>query len=81
MRYALALICLLATPAAALADPAEDFVSCVIGRAAVALINGAEKQKALEAGYDLCRFPAGDDVDIDTLGNTINLMVERMAAD
>jgi hypothetical protein len=82
MRHALAVIFLLFAGTAH-ADSAEDFIACVTGRAAVALIHDNSKDDALEIGYDMCPLPAdpNDEIDVDAIGTTIALMVERMAAE
>jgi hypothetical protein len=72
---------LVASPA--LADPIDDYVSCMIGQSAVALhAQPAPKDsaRAQEAAHKLCPEPAsyGDD-EPDGVGDFINLAVEAIA--
>lgn len=84
MRTAL-IFALLTIPA--FASPKDDYVACLIGQAAVALHNQSAKDaaSAQEIAYDLCGEMV-DGVNIpeqerEGLGDYVNLMVERMAAE
>lgn len=58
----------------------DDYVACMIGRSAVVLHEQTKKDayEAQEIAYDLCPAPANTD---DGVGDYINLMVEKMAAE
>lgn len=81
MKSALvAAMLLMATPA--LADADDDYVACLIGRAAVALHSGKDANAAQDMAYKACPAPpsTGDEAD-EGLDDYVNLMVERMAAE
>jgi len=83
MRSAL-LAALLVFPAAAFANPDDDYVSCLVGRSAVALLNheARDAEGAQVIAYEACPQPQlPDDIDLDGLEDMVNIMVERMAAE
>jgi hypothetical protein len=73
---------MLLTACPAFADADDDYVACLIGRAAVALHSGKDANTAQDLAYEACPAPpsSGDDED-EGLGDYVNLMVERMAAE
>lgn len=75
---------LLLFPMAAHASPDDDYVSCLVGRSAVALLNeeASSAEAAQQIAYEACPQPVlPDDIDLDGLEDIVNLMVERMAAE
>lgn len=83
MKHVL-LAAMLLSPTAVLAAPDDDYVSCLIGRSAVALLNeeAADSENAQKIAYAACPQPAlPDDIDLDGLEDMVNIMVERMAAE
>jgi hypothetical protein len=83
MKHALVAAMLL-LPVPALASVDDDYVSCLVGRSAVALLNDEAKtaETAQQIAYETCPQPAlPDDIDLDGLQDMVNLMVERMAAE
>lgn len=84
MRHALIAALLLLVPATASAATDDDYVSCLVGRSAVALLNDEAKdaESAQMIAYETCPQPElPDDIDLDGLQDMVNLMVERMAAE
>lgn len=83
MKSALvAALLMLPTPVFASAD--DDYVACLVGRSAVALLNNQAKdaEAAQHIAYESCQQPElPDDIDLDGLEDMVNLMVERMAAE
>ena len=83
MKHAL-IAALLLFPATAFASPDDDYVSCLVGRSAVALLNDEAKtaEAAQALAYAACpQPPLPDGIDLDGLEDMVNLMVERMAGD
>lgn len=75
---------MLVFPVTAFAATDDDYVSCLVGRSAVALLNDEAKdaESAQVIAYEACPQPVlPDDIDIDGLQDMVNLMVERMAAE
>jgi len=82
MKTILIAALLISSPALASSD--DDYVSCLVGRSAVALLNDEAKtaEAAQSLAYAACPQPAlPDDIDLDGLEDMVNLMVERMAAE
>ncbi len=80
MKSLLIAALLLATPA--LASPEDDFIACLVGRAAVALQTEKDAEKAQQIAYDACEQPElAPDTELDGLEDYVALMVERMAAE
>lgn len=78
----IAALLLISSPALASTD--DDYVSCLVGRSAVALLNDEAKtaEAAQALAYAACPQPTlPDDIDLDGLEDMVNLMVERMAGD
>lgn len=83
MRKAL-FAALLIVPTTAFAATDDDYVSCLVGQSAVALLNDEAKtaEEAQKLAYAACPQPAlPDDIDLDGLEDMVNIMVERMAAE
>jgi hypothetical protein len=84
MRHALFTVFLLVT-VPAFASPSDDYVACLIGRAAVALhaqTGEKDASEAQEIAYDLCGEPTDTpENEAEGLSDYVNLMVERMAAE
>ncbi len=63
------------------ADSADDYVSCLIGRAGVA-IHKQEKRdsgKALEVAYKQCKEPKGiTEEELEGISDYVNMQVEAM---
>lgn len=82
MKHALAVALLLvSSPAFASTD---DYVSCLVGRSAVALLNeeATNAETAQKIAYEACpQPPLPDDIEMDGLEDMVNIMVERMAAE
>lgn len=73
---------LLFTASPALASPEDDYVACLIGRAAVELHGGTKNAlDAQEEAYKVCPEPQMDEQEAEGLSDYVNLMVERMAGD
>ena len=83
MKAALLAIALLAA-APASADAVDDYVACLVGNSAVALLTNRAKDASLaqEFAYGICKEPADfGDAEPDGVSDAVNLMVERMAAE
>ena len=83
MKHAL-IAALLFIPSLAFASADDDYVSCLVGRSAVALLNdeAGSAETAQRSAYEACpQPPLPDDVDLDGLEDMVNIMVERMAAE
>lgn len=74
----------------AFASPNDDYVACLIGRAAVALLKQnppmTDAEAAQEVAYGFCPEPASIATDpngeaVESVSDYVNLMVERMAAE
>ncbi|MEP9390417.1 hypothetical protein [Mesorhizobium sp. KR9-304] len=81
---------LLFTASPAFASPEDDYVACLIGRAAVALLKQnppmTNAEAAQEVAYGFCPEPASIGADpngeaVEGISDYVNLMVERMAAE
>lgn len=71
-------------PVTAFAATDDDYVSCLVGQSAVALLNSEAKtaEEAQRLAYAACPQPdLPEDVDLDGLEDMVNIMVERMAAE
>jgi hypothetical protein len=83
MKHALiAALLVVSTPAFASTD--DDYVSCLVGRSAVALLNdeASNAETAQKIAYEACpQPPLPDDIDLDGLQDMVNIMVERMATE
>lgn len=83
MKHAL-LAALLLLSGPAVADTADDYVACLIGRAAVELgkqDGPKDAQKAQEVAYSQCPEPVmADDVEPDGISDYVNMSVEALAA-
>lgn len=82
MKTALLAVALMfASPA--VADPADDYVACLIGRSAIALDQqeGAkDATKAQEVAYGQCPEPTDfGDAEPDGISDFVNMAVENMA--
>lgn len=82
--YLLLFVLLLAvTPAPAHADASDDYVACLVGRAAVALHKQDKKDsgKALEIAYRQCREPKGvSENELEGLSDYVSTLVDAMAS-
>jgi hypothetical protein len=76
--------------APAFGSPSDDYVACLIGQAAVALLQQnppmTDAEAAQEVAYGFCPEPASVGADpngeaVEGIGDYVNLMVERMAAE
>jgi hypothetical protein len=72
------------------ASPSDDYVACLIGQSAVALLKQnppmTDAEAAQEVAYGFCPEPASVGADpngeaVEGIGDYVNLMVERMAAE
>ena len=84
MRLMIAqLFVVLISASSALADPTDDYVACVIGKAAVALQeqpNGKKSSAAAqETAYANCKEPKMDDQEGEGVSDYINIAVEAIA--
>lgn len=71
------------TAATAHADQSDDYVACLIGRAAVALHKQAKKDgsKALETAYSRCKEPTGiQENELEGLADYVSTQVDAMAS-
>jgi hypothetical protein len=71
------------TPAPAKADPSDDYVACLVGRAAVALHKQSKKDsgKALEIAHRQCREPKGlSENELEGLSDYVSTLVDAMAS-
>lgn len=70
-------------PSLAWADPAEDYVACLIGRSAIALDRqegSKDPSKAQEVAYGQCPEPEDfGDSEPDGIEDFVNMAVENMA--
>jgi hypothetical protein len=81
---------MLLSPMAAFASPDDDYVACLIGRSAVALLKQnppmEDASTAQEVAYGVCPEPESVSADpngeaAESISDYVNLMVERMAAE
>ncbi|RVH92130.1 hypothetical protein [Sinorhizobium meliloti] len=74
---------LLATARAANADPADDYVACLIGQSAVALQQQTAKkdsEAAQKVAYSLCKEPDGlEENESEGLSDFVYVAVEAIA--
>lgn len=66
------------------ADAGDNYVACIVGRAAVALHAQTQKDsgKALEAAFKHCKEPKGiGETELEGISDYANMMVDRMAAE
>lgn len=71
-------------PTSAFADAGDNYVACLVGRAAVTLHGQAKKDsgKALEAAFKHCKEPKGiDETELEGISDYANMLVDRMAAE
>ena len=81
MRYMAIVISLATTAIPVYADQSDDYVACLVGRAAVALHKQSKKDsgKALEIAYRQCKEPKGvPEAELEGLSDYANTMVEAM---
>ncbi len=65
------------------ADPGDDYVACLIGRAAVVLHKQDRKDssKALEEAYKRCKDPKGiAETELEGIGDYVSMQVDAMAS-
>lgn len=82
-KYMAVLISLLTAAAPAHADQSDDYVACLVGRAAVALHkqNKKDSGKALEIAYRQCREPADlSENELEGLADYVSMQVDAMAS-
>lgn len=81
LKYMAVVISLSASAVPAYADKSDDYVACLVGRAAVALHKQSKKDsgKALETAYRQCKEPKGvPEAELEGLSDYANTMVEAM---
>jgi hypothetical protein len=90
MKHALFAILVLLSGQAAASQADDDYVACLIGQAAVALLQQnppmTDAEAAQEVAYGFCPEPASVSADpngeaVESVSDYVNLMVERMAAE
>lgn len=81
LKFKAVFISLITFAVPAYADQSDDYVACLVGRAAVALHKQAKKDsgKALEIAYRRCKEPKGmTETELEGLADYVSMQVDAM---